>query len=203
MKARGIFPSPPSRDSKTLSSVKLASLLDDWLRTNGADSFRGFQQAVNNRLLAYDCGCREASHKCYLKNCWSLSSSLLEVLAADLSLEVEGMADALHHSPILGEWWSKDTIDLQFGAKLDFFAQDCTGRNVYVNPPFNDFGRERNVAVRVIDKAAHDIATALPTRFLLVIPRYEDKDGGKGFSQAVANRFLEIARFRKVVVITP
>ena len=143
VKARGIFPSPPSRDSKTLSSVKLASLLDDWLRTNGADSFRGFQQAVNNRLLAYDCGCREASHKCYLKNCWSLSSSLLEVLAAELSLEVEGMADALHHSPILGEWWSKDTIDLQFGAKLDFFAQDCTGRNVYVNPPFNDFGRDR------------------------------------------------------------
>ena len=76
------------------------------------------------------------------------------------------MADVLHHSPNLEEWFSLYPEDKIFGAKHDFFKQDLTGRNTYVNPPFNTFENKQNLIEKVIEKVSDSLRSNRPTRDL-------------------------------------
>src|ERR1700761_6639176 len=62
------------------------------------------------------------------KNCWATPPSLIALLQKHFCLEVEGMADALHHSGHLKEWYSLYQEDTIFGAKHDFFQQELAGK---------------------------------------------------------------------------
>ena len=110
-------------------------------------------------------------------------------------LEVEGMGDALHHSRHLQEWYSKYQEDQVFGAKHDFFQQDLSGKNTYINPPFNTFEDKQNLIEKVITKIAESLRSNLPTRVVLLIPIFEGNIGKLYENQAQSKRFLEIATF--------
>jgi hypothetical protein len=74
------------------------------------------------------------------------------------------MADVLHHSSNLKEWFSLYPEDKVFGAKHDFFKQDLTGKNTYVNPPFNTFENKQNLIEKVIKKVSDSLRSNLPTK---------------------------------------
>ena len=142
-RARRQFAEPPASGENVISSECLSQLIRGWILNGGLQKgYHGFESTVRDILSTCQCQCR-GSHVCNLKNSPSFPKSLLAILASGLSLTVEGMADALHHSEIFDEWWSKDSIDRAFGAKVDFFAQIGTGRNVFVNPPLDKSGEER------------------------------------------------------------
>ena len=67
------------------------------------------------------------------------------------------MADALNHSRHLTTWFSPYDGDKAFGAIHDAFSHSFAGKNVYVNPPFNNIRTGENAISRVIKKAAQDI----------------------------------------------
>jgi hypothetical protein len=110
---------------------------------------------------------------------------------------MEGMADVLHHSSNLKEWFSLYPEDKVFGAKHDFFKQELTGRNTYVNPPFNTFENKQNLIEKVIEKVSDSLRSNLPTRVVLLIPIFDGKVGHLYETQARKSRFLEIATFPK------
>ena len=105
------------------------------------------------------------------------------------------MGDALHHSRHLQEWYSKYQEDQAFGAKHDFFKQDLSGKNTYVNPPFNTFEGKQNLMEKVISKISDSLRSNLPTRVVLLIPIFEGSIGKLYENQAQKSRFLEIATF--------
>ena len=84
-----------------------------------------------------------------------------------------------------------------FGAKHDFFKQNLSGKNIYVNPPFNTFEDKQNLIEKVISKIADSLRSNLPTRVVLLIPIFEGKTGQLYETQARNSRFLEIATFPK------
>ena len=55
--------------------------------------------------------------------------ALPEILQ-DISLEVEGMSDSLHHSRLFDTWISPYESDKVFGALVDVFRQSLSGKNV-------------------------------------------------------------------------
>src|SRR5580698_8525477 len=112
-------------------------------------------------------------------------------------LKVEGMADVLHHSSNLKEWFSLYPEDKLFGAKHDFFKQDLTGKNMYVNPPFNTFENKQNLIEKVIMKVSDSLRSNLPTRVVLLVPIFDEEVGHLYETQARKSRFLEIATFPK------
>src|SRR6201999_4682045 len=103
--------------------------------------------------------------------------ALLEILQKHLHLEVEGMSDSLHHSTLFRTWISAYTSDKSFGALFDVFSQSLSGRNIYINPPFNNLGTQENAISRIIKKIADDLKADKPTRAVLLIPIFEGKDG--------------------------
>jgi hypothetical protein len=105
------------------------------------------------------------------------------------------MGDVLHHSRHLQEWYSRYQEDQAFGAKHDFFKQDLSGKNTYVNPPFNTFEDKQNLIEKVILKISDSLRSNLPTRVVLLIPIFEGKVGQLYETQARNSRFLEIATF--------
>ena len=107
------------------------------------------------------------------------------------------MADALHHSCHLKEWFSLYREDQVFGAKHDFFQQDLAGRNTYINPPFNTFEGKHNLIEKVIEKISDSLRSDLPTRVVLLIPIFDGKIGHLYEDQARNSRFIEIATFPK------
>ena len=107
------------------------------------------------------------------------------------------MADALHHSCHLNEWYSLYEEDKSFGAKHDFFQQELAGKNTYINPPFNTFHGNQNLIEKVITKVSDSLRSNLPTRTILLIPIFEGKIGHLYETQARKSRFLEIGTFPK------
>src|ERR1700722_16011750 len=107
------------------------------------------------------------------------------------------MADALHHSCHLKAWYSLYQEDTTFGAKHDFFQQELTGKNTYINPPFNTFEGNQNLIEKVIAKVSDSLRSNLPTRVILLIPIFEGEIGHLYETQARNSRFLEIATFPK------
>ena len=103
------------------------------------------------------------------------------------------MADVLHHSPNLKEWFSLYPEDKVFGAKHDFFKHDLMGRNTYVNPPFNTFENKQNLIEKVIKKVSDSLQSNLPTRVVLLVPIFDGEVGHLYEDQARKSRFLEIA----------
>ena len=107
--------------SRTLSSEKMQQLVEDYWyanKNNRHKSFPHFWRCVNQALTRYKCSCNRR-HICELRNCWATPPSLVALLQKHFSLEVEGMADALHHSSHLKEWFSLYQEDKVFGAKHD------------------------------------------------------------------------------------
>ena len=82
-----------------------------------------------------------------------------------------------------------------FGAKHDFFKQDLSGKNTYINPPFNTFENRQNLIEKVISKVSDSLRSNLPTRVVLLIPIFEGTIGQLYENQARQSRFLEIATF--------
>lgn len=103
------------------------------------------------------------------------------------------MADALHVvDDLFEEWWSNDTLDERFGAKIDFFKQPCVGRNVFINPPLVNTTENEKMVLKIIEKIKLDLTHEAPTRFLLVIPRSLERNSP--YIKAQENNLLEIAR---------
>ena len=107
------------------------------------------------------------------------------------------MADALHHSCHLNEWYSPYQDDKVFGAKHNFFRQDLAGKISFINPPFNTFEGKQNLIEKVIEKISESLRSNLPTRVILLIPIFEGKVGHLYETQARKSRFMEIATFPK------
>ena len=103
----------------------------------------------------------------------------------------------LHHSRHLKEWYSLYPEDQIFGAKHDFFKQDLTGKNTYINPPFNTFEGKQNLIEKVINKVFESLRSNLPTRVVLLIPIFAGEIGRLYETQARKSCFLEIATFPK------
>jgi hypothetical protein len=72
---------------------------------------------------------------------------------------VEGMSDSLHHSNLFSTWISGYKSDKSFGALFDIFTQSLSGKNSYINPPFNNLSTNENAISRIIRKIANDIKT--------------------------------------------
>jgi hypothetical protein len=124
-------------------------------------------------------------------------ATLTRLLQEHFSLEVEGMADALHHSHYYHAWFSAYETDKVFGAKHDFFKQSLEGRNTYINPPFNTYMNDEHVITQVIRKVANELRSDRPTRVVLLIPIFEGPTGNLYETQAREARFLEIVSFDK------
>ena len=107
------------------------------------------------------------------------------------------MADALHHSVYLQEWYSPYKEDVFFGGKHDFFEQKLEGKNCYINPPFNTFMGNQNLIEKVIQKMADTLRSNLPTRAILLLPIFEGKVGHLYEEQARNSRFMEICNFSR------
>src|ERR1700684_1175100 len=146
----------------------MQQLVEDYWKANKDDrhkAFPHFWKSVNGSLRRYKCNCNKR-HSCELRNCWATPPSLLNLLQKHFCLEVEGMADVLHHSSNLKEWFSLYPEDKVFGAKHDFFKQDLTGKNTYVNPPFNTFENKQNLIEKVIKKVSDSVRSNLPRFYL-------------------------------------
>ena len=105
------------------------------------------------------------------------------------------MSDSLHHSTLFGTWISAYKSDKSFGALFDVFSQSLSGRNTYINPPFNNLGTQENAISRIIKKIADDLKADKPTRAVLLIPIFEGMDGHRYETQARKAKFLEIGTF--------
>src|SRR5271170_3123503 len=82
-----------------LSGEKMQQLIEDyWIanKNNRHKAFPHFWRNINRVLRRYNCSCN-SRHSCELKNCWATPPSLIALLQKHFGLEVEGMADALHH----------------------------------------------------------------------------------------------------------
>src|SRR5271156_1796918 len=87
------------RKSLTLSGEKMQQLVEDyWVanKNNRHKVFPHFYQCVSQALTRYNCNCN-GRHCCELRNCWTTPPSLIALLQRHLYIEVEGMADVLHH----------------------------------------------------------------------------------------------------------
>ena len=180
-----------------LTESKVRQLVDDYWRANPDNRHKSLQDLRKKVLYCikrYDCRCARR-HTCQLRNCWSTPHGLLEILQRHLHLEVEGMSDSLHHSALFGTWISAYKSDTSFGASHDVFAQSLSGKNTYINPPFNNLGTQENAISRIIDKIAADLKAEKPTRAVLLIPIFEGKDGHRYETQARKAKFLEIGTF--------
>ena len=187
------------RKSLTLSGEKMQQLVEDYWaanKNNRHKAFPHFYQCVSQALTRYNCNCN-GRHCCELRNCWTTPPSLIALLQRHLYIEVEGMADVLHHSNHLKEWYSPYRGDVSFGAKYDFFTQELAGRNTYINPPFNTYQGSQNLIEKVIEKVFDSLRSSQPTRVVLLIPIFEGKQGHLYETQAKKSRFLEIATFPK------
>src|ERR1700691_4212322 len=77
----------------------MQQLVEDYWKTNKNNrhkAFPHFWKSVNGSLRRYKCNCHKR-HSCELRNCWVTPPSLLNLLQKHFCLEVEGMADVLHH----------------------------------------------------------------------------------------------------------
>jgi hypothetical protein len=70
-----------------------------------------------------------------------------------------------------------------------------SGRNTYINPPFNNLGTQENAISRIIKKIAEDLKADKPTRAVLLIPIFEGMDGHVYETQVRKAKFLEIGTF--------
>ena len=77
----------------------------------------------------------------------------------------------------------------------DVFSQSLSGKNTYINPPFNNLGTQENAISRIIGKIAEDLKAEKPTRAVLLIPIFEGKDGHRYETQARKAKLLEIGTF--------
>lgn len=191
MKARQHFAETGGKFS--IANDYLRQLVRAWLHKGNPNSYPKFERAVEEKLSRFLCNC-SGSHTCALKNCYSFPKELLEILVHELTLAVDGMADALHVADdLFEEWWSNDTLDERFGAKIDFFKQPCVGRNVFINPPLVNSIENGEMLLKIIEKIKLDLTHEAPTRFLLVIPR--SLEHNSPYLKAQENNLMEIARF--------
>src|SRR6185436_2790854 len=116
---------------------------------------------------------------------------LSSVLKSHLSLDVDAMADALHHSEHLNSWCSLFKSDTVFGAKWNFFQQKLSGRNIFVNPPFEVIANGKNLILKIIQKISDDLLSQKPTRALLLLPLLDGKES-QITETATKAKFLEI-----------
>jgi hypothetical protein len=135
-----------------LTENKIRQLVEDYWKGNPDNRHKSLQDLRKKLLYCikrYDCKCA-GRHTCQLRNCWSTPRALLEILQNHLHLEVEGMSDSLHHSPLFGTWISAYRSDQSFGALFDIFSQPLSGKNTYINPPFNNLSTQENAISRMI-----------------------------------------------------
>ena len=122
-----------------------------WIGTLARTAPGTQHRSGRSKVSCDNCSCN-GRHSCELRNCWTTPPSLIALLQKHFSLEVEGMGDVLHHSCHLQEWYSRYQEDQVFGAKHDFFKQDLSGKNTYINPPFNTFEDNQNLIEKVVSK---------------------------------------------------
>ncbi|HWY34758.1 MAG TPA: hypothetical protein VNX68_08930, partial [Nitrosopumilaceae archaeon] len=70
------------------------------------------------------------------------------------------------------------------------FVQPLSGRNTYLNPPFNNLGTQENAISRILEKIAADLKADKPTRAVLLIPIFEGMDGHRYETQLPCGKLL-------------
>ena len=78
-----------------------------------------------------------------------------------------------------------------FGAKWNFFQQKLSGRNIFVNPPFEVRANGKNLILKIIQKISDDLLSQKPTRALLLLPLLDGKES-QITETATKAKFLEI-----------
>ena len=156
----------------------MQQLVEDYWKANKNNrhkAFPHFWKSINGSLRRYKCNCNKR-HSCELRNCWATPPSLLNLLQKHFCLEVEGMADVLHHSSNLKNG-SHCIQKTKFWSKTRLLQQDLTGKNMYVNPPFNTFDNKQNLIEKVIKKVSDSLRSNLPTRVVLLVPIFDGEVG--------------------------
>jgi hypothetical protein len=101
----------------------------------------------------------------------------------------------LNHSEFFQSWFLAYDSDKSFGAKIDIFTQSLAGKNVYINPPFNNIIKKENAISKIIRKVADEMKAKRPTRVVLLLPIFDGKEGHCYETQAKKAKFMEIATF--------
>ena len=183
-----------------ITKEKLQQLINDYFGCENKrkpKNLNHLHRHIQIALLRASCSCNSTNHQCHLKYSWTTPPSLVKILKTELSLEVDGMADSLHHSEYLASWFSKLSSDCVFGAKWNFFEQTLEGKNIFICPPFEVHSNGENLITKVIQKIVTELKTDKPTRALLIIPILEGREGHIFETQARKAKFLEICRFPK------
>jgi len=138
----------------TITKGKLQQLITDYLKAESRQKkdLNHLHRHIQIVLRRTSCSCT-SSHSCHLKYSWLTPPSLVRILKSELSLEVDGMADVLHHSTHLHTWFSKLSSDCVFGAKWNFFKQTLAGKNVFICPPFEVTLNGKNLIRKDYDRA--------------------------------------------------
>ena len=190
----------------TITKEKLQQLINDYFESdntrNKTKNLNHLHRHVQIALLRASCNCNSTNHQCHLKYSWITPPSLVKILKTELSLEVDGMADSLHHSEHLASWFSKLSSDCVFGAKWNFFEQNLEGKSIFICPPFELNLNGENIITKIIQKIITELKTDKPTRALIVIPILEGREGHSFETQARKAKFLEICRFPKAASLS-
>ena len=104
---------------------------------------------------------------------------LLCILIHELSIQMHGLTDSLHVSPLFEEWSSVCPADVSFGAKLWIDANMHQGSNVF----FFHGPDDRINTKGLLEVLAESLASKLPTRFVCMVPSQEN----------LPSNFLELA----------
>ena len=96
------------QDKFSLTGEKIHQLVEDYWQANVSNrhkTLQNVQKSIEETIRRYHCSCL-GRHVCQLRNCWMTPATLTRLLQEHFSLEVEGMADALHRSRHLHTWFS-------------------------------------------------------------------------------------------------
>ena len=159
--------------SPTLSSARLDILTNGFWKMNQSKQFistRNFLESFSKILDS-----RELS----LFNSTTPRQDFLNTLIHEFSIQMHGLTDSLHVSPLFEEWSSVCPEDVPFGAKLWSDVNLHQGSNVF----FFHGPDDRINTKGLLEVLAESLVTKLPTRYVCLVPSQEK----------LPSNFLELA----------
>jgi len=155
-----------NQKSLTLSREKMQQLIEDYWTANKSNRHKAFPQFwknVNHTLKRYNCNC-SGRHSCELRK---LDHTTRPHCITTKTL-LWGWRYGCFTSLTSQEWYSRYQEDQVFGAKHDFFKQDLSGKNTYINPPFNTFEDKHNLIEKSNLKSIWIPAIESPNKSVLI-----------------------------------
>jgi len=152
----------------SLSDKTIKELVENYWTGKEQDRHKAFPKFWKNVmavLARYNCTC-DLHHTCELERWWTTPPSFLKILQKRFSLEVEGISDALHHSPHLRKWYSPYQSDKCFGANYNLMAHPLEGENIFINA----IAIPEDFIGKTVDHVLSSLRTDKPTRAVLLLP---------------------------------